>query len=166
MSIIVRGNTLSLGTQHMPCKVGRSGFVSPEAKKEGDGGTPTGTYTFTGLFYRADKLTLPSTNIASTPITPTMAWDDDAESPTYNQLITTPNPNHPERLWREDAVYDIILPLTYNMHPAIPHKGSAIFMHIWKNESSPTAGCVAVSLENMLLLLPHITPKTEITLHD
>ena len=40
-----------------------------------------------------------------------------------------------------------VLPINYNIKPTIPHKGSAIFLHLTKNYK-PTLGCIAISFQN------------------
>ena len=71
-----------------------------------------------------------------------------------------------ENLWRTDHVYDLIIPLGYNDAPITPGKGSAIFMHIAKPDYAPTEGCVALALIDLLAILPHLSTKTQITIHE
>ena len=52
------------------------------------------------------------------------------------------------------------LKINYNMKPAIPKKGSAIFLHLAKKNYSSTKGCIAISKKNMKLLLSNIKKKT------
>ena len=58
-----------------------------------------------------------------------------------------------ERLWREDALYDLIVPLGYNDDPIIPGKGSAIFLHVATADYASTEGCVALRKEDLLSVL-------------
>ena len=44
--------------------------------------------------------------------------------------------------------------------PPVAGKGSAIFLHISRSDYSPTAGCVAVQMEDMMKLLALIGPET------
>ncbi|MDX5367165.1 MAG: hypothetical protein LPK88_12030, partial [Alphaproteobacteria bacterium] len=46
---------LVAGGSRLECSLGRAGLVS--VKREGDGGTPTGTFPLRALRYRADRLT-------------------------------------------------------------------------------------------------------------
>ena len=50
----------------------------------------------------------------------------------------------------------------YNDDPVVDGKGSAIFLHLSRSDYSPTAGCVAVQLEDMMKLLALAGPGTEI----
>jgi hypothetical protein len=42
--------------------------------------------------------------------------------------------------------------INYNL-ARLPGKGSAIFLHVWNDEKSPTQGCTAVSEANMIAIL-------------
>ena len=59
-------------------------------------------------------------------------------------------------MWRGDGLYDVVLVLDYNLHPRVRGRGSAIFFHIAPKNFSPTAGCVAIRLEEMRRLLPRL----------
>ena len=59
---------------------------------------------------------------------------------------------------RDDNLYKYGIVIEYNTDPVIKGNGSAIFLHIWKNESIPTAGCVAVSEENLIKIIEWLDP--------
>ena len=61
-------------------------------------------------------------------------------------------------MWREDALYDVVAILDYNLSPAIPGLGSAIFLHVAREGYAPTAGCVALALPDLLTLLSACAP--------
>jgi L,D-peptidoglycan transpeptidase YkuD (ErfK/YbiS/YcfS/YnhG family) len=63
-------------------------------------------------------------------------------------------------MWREDHIYDLIVPLGYNDEPVIPGKGSCIFIHIARPTYSPTGGCVALSQEDLLEILKTVDKNT------
>lgn len=139
------------------CATGRGGIRV--MRQEGDGSTPVGMFPLREIFYREDRLAKPiidliqSIPLPSQAIKPTDGWCDDSHSPDYNRLIQRPYGFGHECLWREELVYDIILPLGYNDNPPIPGKGSAIFMHLARPNYDPTEGCVALSLEDMVAVL-------------
>ena len=54
------------------------------------------------------------------------------------------------------TIYDIVLVLNYNTNPTIKNKGSAIFIHIAKNNYSKTKGCIALKKNNLIKLLSYI----------
>jgi L,D-peptidoglycan transpeptidase YkuD (ErfK/YbiS/YcfS/YnhG family) len=55
-----------------------------------------------------------------------------------------------ERLWREDSLYDIVVVIGFNDTPIVSGKGSAIFLHIARSDYGPTAGCIALSRDDLL----------------
>jgi L,D-peptidoglycan transpeptidase YkuD (ErfK/YbiS/YcfS/YnhG family) len=56
-------------------------------------------------------------------------------------------------LKREDRLYDIIVVLNHNQRPRVQGHGSAVFFHLVREGYTPTAGCVAVSLRDMRIIL-------------
>jgi L,D-peptidoglycan transpeptidase YkuD (ErfK/YbiS/YcfS/YnhG family) len=122
-------------------------------KREGDGRTPAGVFPLRRVLYRADRLPAPSTMLACAIIRPESGWSDDPDDPAYNTLVTLPHPWRHEKLWRDDAVYDVIAPLGYNDDPIEPGLGSAIFLHVAWPDYRPTAGCVALSQRDLLAVL-------------
>lgn len=125
------------------CAVGRSGVVSAEAKREGDGATPLGEWPMRQVFWRPDRIERPVANLPLVALDPQMGWCDDPAHPAYNCLVRLPFPSSHEELWREDHIYDLIVVLGFNDDPPVPGRGSAIFLHVARPDFSPTEGCVA-----------------------
>ena len=71
----------------------------------------------------------------------------------YNKHVKLPYAARHEELWREDHVYDVILVIGQNDAPVLPGKGSAVFVHLRRPEGTPTEGCVAFSLKNLLEII-------------
>ena len=65
-------------------------------------------------------------------------------------------------MWREDGLYDVVVVVGYNDDPPEGEWGSAIFLHIAREEYGPTHGCVAFAREDLLELLPLLTPNTRL----
>jgi L,D-peptidoglycan transpeptidase YkuD (ErfK/YbiS/YcfS/YnhG family) len=130
-----------------------AGGVRPN-KREGDRATPTGTFSLPFGMYRRDRIDLPNTDLPMTPLREAHAWVDDPNDPKYNQLVELPYPSHTESLWRTDGIYDLLVVVGYNMNPTQPGAGSAIFLHIARPDFSPTDGCIAVSRDVLLKLIP------------
>ncbi len=153
-------DTQYLTLQHQqdifPCTIGKNGPT--DHKREGDGKTPLGSFPLRELYYRADRISLPAPHASLNviPVTRNMGWCDDPDHLSYNRPVILPFEASYEMLWREDHRYDIIIPLGYNDDPPISGRGSAIFFHIMADDGSGTEGCVAVTLEDMLFLLPHL----------
>jgi L,D-peptidoglycan transpeptidase YkuD (ErfK/YbiS/YcfS/YnhG family) len=133
-------------------------------KREGDGATPAGRFPLLFGIYRSDRVGLPATMLPMTPLLESHAWVDDPQDPNYNRLIELPYPAHAERLWRVDAIYDLLVVVGYNMNPTRPGAGSAIFLHVAREDFSPTAGCVAVGCGVLLQLLPALGTDSTLTI--
>lgn len=144
------------------CSIGSAGVVTD--KKEGDGGTPLGSFQVRRIYYRPDRIDPAElkTDIAQFPLTENDGWCDDVDSPEYNTLVKLPFQSSHEVLWREDNLYDIIGVLAYNDDPAQKGKGSAIFLHIAREGYSPTAGCIALSSEDLKSFISRLSINDEI----
>ena len=158
--IIVTGKQLSFLGKTYPCAIGQNGTTSD--KKEGDGGTPIGTFRLRECWYRIDRLEAPKTRLPTRIIRPEDGWCDDASHADYNKHITLPFDASHEELFRNDGIYDIIVPLGYNDDPAIPGKGSAIFLHIAQKDYEGTEGCVALACDDLLEVLAKCDAATTI----
>ncbi|MFC3053647.1 L,D-transpeptidase family protein [Kordiimonas pumila] len=147
-----------------PCALGRSGVRLVGEKREGDGYTPAGRYPLRYVYYRPDRIAAPMTGLPVYPLSVDMGWCDDPESPDYNRPVRLPFvPSH-EQLWRDDEIYDLILVIGHNDSPVIAHMGSAVFVHIARENFSPTAGCVALQQESLLRLLRQSGPGDQIVI--
>ena len=133
--------------------IGKNGVIAAEDKTEGDLKTPKGCYKVTRGFYRPDKMDCPKSIIPFTALDPSFGWCDDQSHPLYNQQILKPfNASH-EDLWRDDDVYDLILVTDHNTNPIVPGKGSAVFIHVARDDFTPTAGCLALRKEDLLMII-------------
>ena len=112
--------------------------------------------------YRKDRIKKLSTSLKKLTIKKNMGWCDDPESNKYNKLITLPFKYNHEKLFRKDRIYDIILVLNYNMNPIKKNKGSAIFIHVAKNNFKPTRGCVALKKNEILKITKELRPGSEV----
>ncbi len=145
------------------CALGRAGVLAD--KREGDGGTPQGRFFLRELRYRADRIAAPATSLPAYPIAAADGWSDDPTDRAYNRLVRLPHTASAEALTREDHLYDAIVVIGYNHDPVIPGAGSAIFLHVAKGQPGafePTAGCVALPLEDLLRVLTRCGPSTQI----
>jgi len=147
------GGVISWPGHTARCAIGRGGVCQAQDKREGDGRTPAGIWPLRRLFWRPDRIDLATTRLQSRPIGPSDAWCDDPGCPDYNRLVVRPHPGRTETLWREDHAYDLVVELGYNDCPVIPGAGSAIFMHVAQPHFSPTEGCVALSLSDLVALV-------------
>ena len=142
------------------CAVGKRGIK--KKLKEGDLITPTGRFNIKLILYREDRIKKLNTSLRKLAIKKDMGWCDDPDSNKYNKLITLPFKYSHERLFRKDRIYDIILVLNYNMNPIKKNKGSAIFIHVAKNNFKPTQGCIALKKHELLKITKDLRSNTEI----
>ncbi|WP_135465614.1 L,D-transpeptidase family protein [Crenalkalicoccus roseus] len=134
---------LRLGGAVWRCALGRGGIRAD--KREGDGATPAALMPLRRVLYRADRVAPPVCTVPVEPIGPGDGWCDDPAHPDYNRPIALPHPARHERLWREDALYDIVGVLGWNDAPVVRGRGSAIFLHLARPDYAPTEGCVALA---------------------
>lgn len=146
-----------------PCRLGRNGVTHD--KKEGDGKTPLGNFILRAVWYRGDIYSAANmgkrTGLTRHEINHKSGWSDDPTDTAYNRAVTLPHNFHHEKLWRDDRLYHLLIPLGYNDAPPIAGKGSAIFFHLTAEDDRPTDGCVAIAPEIMLRLLPLLDAETE-----
>ena len=136
--------------------------VRVKKKKEGDKKTPIGYFAIENLYYRADRIKKPSTNLKSIKIRKNMGWcDDPSNLKNYNKLIKINEKIKGEKLYRKDHNYDLMIPIKYNFLKPIKYKGSCIFIHL-TNNYKPTLGCVAMKKKDFLIMLKLINKKTKI----
>jgi len=152
--------TLLAGASVIPCALGSAGIVV--RKREGDGGSPRGTFRLRGGAFRADRF--PARPVTAVPLRPTGkrdGWCDDTRDRRYNRPIRLPSPGtSAEAMWREDGLYDLVIDLDYNRGPIRPGRGSAIFMHVARPGYRPTEGCIALKRTDLVRLLRRIGPRT------
>ncbi|MGB3447957.1 MAG: L,D-transpeptidase family protein, partial [Xanthobacteraceae bacterium] len=67
-------------------------------------------------------------------------------------------------LKRADHLYDFIIEIDHNTRPRIANRGSAVFLHLARDNFGPTAGCVAMTRPMMLRLLARIGARTKIVI--
>ena len=155
-------NRLYLGTSSYICALGRSGCLPAMEKTEGDGATPIGRWPLRRVFYRPDRTAPPQTSLPVIALSPDDGWCDAPLDPLYNKRVRLPYPASHEKLWKDEHVYDVIVEIGHNDDPVVPHRGSAVFMHIARPGFTPTEGCVALRQEDLLTLLAAITPDSHI----
>ena len=142
---------LTLGTTTIRTAIGCGGARA--TKQEGDGATPIALLPLRSVLYRPDRHTAPKSAVPVTPLAPHDGWCDDPTHPSYNRPVRLPINAGAEALWRDDPVYDIIGVLGWNDDPVVPSRGSAIFLHVARDDFTPTEGCIALALTDLLQIL-------------
>ena len=151
---------LRFHTHHTRCALGAAGTTAQ--KQEGDKKTPIGRFPVRRIWWRPDRYRLPQTHLPINIISQKSGWCDDVSAPAYNRPITLPDTARHEKLWRHDHLYDVFIELGVNDAPPQKGRGSAIFLHLEKNNYQPTLGCIAISRASMDFLLRHVRPDTHI----
>ncbi|MFM1816449.1 MAG: hypothetical protein RLZ98_3144 [Pseudomonadota bacterium] len=155
----IRG-VIELGALRFPCALGRGG--SAARKREGDGATPRGRFSIERVFYRADRCNRPKTGLPVKQINFDDGWCDAAGDRNYNRQVKLPYAARSEVLWREDVLYDIVVVLGYNLRPRSQGRGSAIFMHVARQDYSPTEGCIALRAGHLIRVLERLRPGAHV----
>lgn len=155
-----------------PVVIGRNGMGIDESdgwdvhlsdipKREGDGKSPAGIIPLTYAFGRPQKpadLMLDYRRLAEST-----ECVDDVKSSHYNKLVDRYQVGNfdwksSEKMLEVGDQYDLGVFVAYNSYPAVPGFGSCIFLHIWKNSETGTAGCTAMSRENLERILKWLDP--------
>jgi L,D-peptidoglycan transpeptidase YkuD (ErfK/YbiS/YcfS/YnhG family) len=151
---------LVAGPLILPVALGRGGIKAN--KREGDGGTPRGSFRLRRLWWRGDRHTLPATALPARRISPDDGWCEDPADRHYNQPVKLPEGSTADRLARADHLYDFIIELDHNTRPRVKGRGSAVFIHAARPHFAPTAGCVALKIDALRRLLGWLGPRTKI----
>jgi L,D-peptidoglycan transpeptidase YkuD (ErfK/YbiS/YcfS/YnhG family) len=151
---------LRAGPFALPVSLGRGGIRAD--KREGDGGTPRGTFRLIRLWWRADRHARPQTRLPLRAIRPEDAWIEDPADRRYNRHVRRMPGEAGDRLKRDDHLYDFIIEIDHNTRPRISGRGSAVFIHAARPGFAPTAGCVGLELKTLKRLLARLGPQTRI----
>jgi L,D-peptidoglycan transpeptidase YkuD (ErfK/YbiS/YcfS/YnhG family) len=133
-------------------------------KREGDGGTPRGSFRLKRLWWRGDRAPRPPTALPLRRIRPDDAWCEDPKDRHYNRAMRLRAGETGDRLRRDDRLYDFIVELDHNARPRVAGRGSAVFVHVARPGFSPTAGCVALEASALKRLLAWLGPRTKIVI--
>ena len=145
----------------------RVGYRGLSARhREGDGTTPTGTYALGPTVYGLDPD--PGVLLRYHRLRCGDWWDEDPRSPSYNSFRHVPCGSSPpfrgsgEALWRGTLAYRELAVVQYNTAPAVPGKGSGIFLHVGTGQA--THGCISLPRQELLRLLRRLRPGASISI--
>jgi L,D-peptidoglycan transpeptidase YkuD (ErfK/YbiS/YcfS/YnhG family) len=134
--------------------LGRSGTKA--LKREGDGATPHGRFPVRQVLYRADRIARPRTHFPIHAIAINDGWCEVPADRNYNKMVRVSPRSSADRLMRDDYFYDLVLVRGYNDRPRVKGQGSATFVHLARPGYAPTAGCIALSRHDLLMLLAEL----------
>lgn len=150
---------LVAGPMRIPCALGPAGVV--RIKREGDGGTPAGRFGLLWGYFRPDRKRPVAGGVPLRPMRRDTAWCENPTSANYNRPVRA-GADATDRMWRDDALYDLTFVLDQNFSARAKGRGSAIFFHIAREGLTPTAGCVAISAAAMQRLAPRLARGAKI----
>ncbi len=160
-----RANTSSPWERVFPAWQAETGYGHlRDSRREGDGSTPTGVYSFGRTMYGNDA-NPGGLHMAYHHLVCGDWWDEDPYSPRYNRFVhvacgsTPPFASWSEALWTETEVYPYFAVINFNDDPVVagPNApGSGIFLHAW--QGGPTEGCVALPLSDLLAVMRWLRP--------
>jgi L,D-peptidoglycan transpeptidase YkuD (ErfK/YbiS/YcfS/YnhG family) len=145
-----------------PARVGYHGLSAHH--REGDGTTPLGTYGIGPVVYGLDPD--PGVHLGYHRLACGDWWDEDPGSPAYNSFrhvgcgSVPPFAGGSEALWRATVAYREFAVVAYNSAPAVPERGSAIFLH--DDTGHATNGCVSLPRPALLRTLRWLEPGATI----
>lgn len=125
--------------------------VDAPRKVEGDERAPAGVFRLTRVF---GKVKAPASGLPALAIADGDVCVDDVTHPTYNRIlpaevaaVTAPPWKSAETLRRKDWLYDLLVVVDQNHaegEGVVAGRGSCVFLHVWRAEKRPTAGCTAM----------------------
>jgi D-alanyl-D-alanine dipeptidase len=152
--------------------VGKSGtawdpaLVPPIAgptKAEGDGRSPAGVFSLGTAFGFARAAEASWLKLPYREVTSTLECVDDPASEFYNTLTdraaVEPDWKSSEKMREIAPAYHWGVVVDYNMAPAVPRRGSCVFLHIGGDGGRGTAGCTAMDEPALKALMQWLDPK-------
>ena len=127
-------------------------------KRERDGRAPAGVFRI-GKIYTYDAKLPAGADYPFHQVTSVDAWVDDVASPNYNRFVTIDDAAHPppwfekQKMRHNDFAYRWLVEIRHNSDPPVPGEGSAIFFHIRRGVSRPTAGCTTMAENDLVRLI-------------
>lgn len=150
----IKGMAWSSELNELPSDTGRLLM-----KTEGDGKSPAGIFMLTSAFASTEqKVKLPFTKlIESTECV------DDVNSTHYNKIVDKFKVGNydwksSEKMLAVGEQYELGVFVAHNSE-RMKGAGSCIFLHIWKDANSGTAGCTAMEKSNMEKILSWVDNK-------
>ena len=154
-----------------PIVVGSSGLawgddldfdgIPAKVKKESDGNAPAGRFPLTSAFGVSSK---PSAlALEYTKLDRYTECVDDPKSSFYNRIVNRMQVGNfdwksSEKMLAVGDQYALGMFVGYNSFPVKRGSGSCIFLHIWKDAASGTAGCTAMERRNLERIVAWAAP--------
>jgi L,D-peptidoglycan transpeptidase YkuD (ErfK/YbiS/YcfS/YnhG family) len=126
-------------------------------KQERDGRAPAGVFRM-GKIYTYDAALPEGAKYPFHTVGAGDAWIDDVSHPDYNRFVTIDPKNPPpwfekQKMRHGDFAYRWLVEIRHNSDPPVPGEGSAIFFHIRRGVTRPSAGCTTMAEANLVSLI-------------
>ena len=161
--IVVGRNGLGWGVGLHPAVDMETHRDGGKEKREGDGRAPAGIFRLSSAFGYAPAKEAGGIKLPYLQATPSLRCVDDTQSLHYNRIVDSalikPDWKSAEEMHRPDDQYRMGIVVDHNTNPVVSGRGSCIFIHIWRGADKGTAGCTAMSQENMERLLRWLDPS-------
>ncbi|MFM8441559.1 MAG: L,D-transpeptidase [Acidobacteriota bacterium] len=150
------GLAWGVGLHEVPTDLGGGAI-----KKEGDGKSPAGVFALSGAFGRGPKPR--GTKLSFLRINTSTECVDDVTSRHYNssldrKSIASADWSSSEKMFDITPEYDLGVFVDHNP-TRTPSVGSCIFLHIWTDPGTPTAGCTSMSRKDVERILNFLDPR-------
>lgn len=162
----LRGPLLvTLGRNGLAWGVGEHSSPPPTdfpIKREGDGCSPAGIFRIPFAFGIPPSTDASWIKLPYTHLTQDIIGIDDPKSQYYNQVLNARTVERDwdsdERMNRHQKVYRWGAFIAHNPE-ATPGGGSCIFLHLWPGPGRSTAGCTAMSENDLVQILQWLDPS-------
>ena len=156
VAVGVNGMAWGAGLNELPSDTGRLLL-----KTEGDGKAPAGIFALSSAFGSAEKTDY--IKFSYTKLDEFTECVDDVKSTHYNNLVDRMKVGNfdwksSEKMLAVGTQYDLGVFVEHNSEKQ-KGGGSCIFLHIWKDAASGTAGCTAMARENIEAALKFFNPQ-------
>jgi L,D-peptidoglycan transpeptidase YkuD (ErfK/YbiS/YcfS/YnhG family) len=142
-------------------RVGTHGLSSN--RREGDGTTPTGTYTIGTTMY--GNSANPGVRYRYRRLRCGDWWNEDSASPTYNTFqhircgVPPPFKVKTAGMWQQTTAYAHLAVIEFNTRPVAPGRGSGIFLHAQTGRA--TNGCISLRRDLLVRVLRWLDPSAK-----
>ncbi len=131
-------------------------------KREGDGRSPSGLFPLTFAF--GSKAKNADAKLPFTLLDENTECVDDVNSFHYNKVVGRLQVGifdwkSSEKMLEIGEQYELGVFVAYNSYPVVKGNGSCIFLHIWKNAETGTAGCTAMEKGDLERIINWLDPK-------
>lgn len=137
--------------------------VPGPVKAEGDGRSPAGVFALGTAFGFASAAEARWLKLPYTEVTATLECVDDPASADYNRLVdraaVVPDWSSSEKMREISPQYHWGVVVEYNTAPAIPKRGSCVFLHIGGDGGKGTAGCTAMAEPALKAVMQWLDPE-------